>query len=488
VSDITVLEPPLEVPRPRRPPSVGGTLLSGVVLLLFAGWMTWVHLAQPRIDAVAAPEEALALVVSRGMELNEGLRRISPWERRLHQLISADGSDDLKQAIAWYEELAERSDDPMVNAHLAILYGEAGETDRVEKLTAAWTAGGGMLALLAPIIHTAYLAGADADEDAERAGLRESLADGWFRDRLALAWATRVGDTAVRAEAIHSLETSARALLGRARALAVMNVTLVGAGVVALAAIWRRRRRPGALTVGRAALPPPWPGKLGVVVLIRGGAGAALIIVVLLFMSGLFGSWFDLDHPMLEAITWPLMYVPLLVLVQRFLLAPAGIGFSDALGFRVVPGAGQRVAMIGVALVAAGALFTSLITLGGSRLHLTSHWSEWFDEELAFGDTLAVVASLAGAVVFAPLFEEIVFRGILFATLRRGMGARLAIVTSGVVFAFAHGYGALGFVDVLWSGALWAWAFERTGSVLPGMMAHALTNLMVSVTVLTLLR
>ncbi len=78
MSDITVLEPPLEVPRPRRPPSVGGTLLSGVVLLLFAGWMTWVNLTQPRIDTVAAPEEALALVVSRGMELNEGLRADLP--------------------------------------------------------------------------------------------------------------------------------------------------------------------------------------------------------------------------------------------------------------------------------------------------------------------------------------------------------------------------------------------------------------------------
>jgi membrane protease YdiL (CAAX protease family) len=126
--------------------------------------------------------------------------------------------------------------------------------------------------------------------------------------------------------------------------------------------------------------------------------------------------------------------------------------------------------------------------LGGNRLHLTSHWSEWFDEELAFGGTGAVAASLAGAIVFAPVFEEIVFRGILFATLRRRMGAGLAMVTSGLIFAFAHGYGALGFVDVLWSGVLWAWAFERTGSVLPGMMAHALTNLLVSVTVLALLR
>ncbi|MGH7335294.1 MAG: lysostaphin resistance A-like protein [Candidatus Rokuibacteriota bacterium] len=488
MSDVTVLEPPLEVPRARRPPSLGGTLLAGLVLALFAGWMTWVHLTQPRIDAVAAPEEALALVVSRGMDLNEALRQAAPWERRLHQLISADGSDDLKQAIVWYEELAERSNDPQVDAHLAILYGEAGDTPRVEKLTATWTGRGGMLTILAPIINTAYLGAVDTDEDAERAGLRESLAEGWFADRLALAWAARVGDASLRSEASRSLETRARALLGRTRGLAVMNLALIATGVGALVAIWRRRRRPGALAVGRAALPPPWPGTLGVLVLIRGGAGAAFVMVALLVVSGLLGPWFDLNHPMLEAITWPLMYVPMLVLVRQYLLAPAGIGFTDALGLRLVPGAWPRLVMVGVALVAAGALLTTLITLGGSRLQLTSHWSEWFDEELAFGDAVAVAAGLAGAVALAPVFEEIVFRGILFATLRRGMGPGLAIVTSGVVFAFAHGYGTLGFVDVLWSGVLWAWAFEKTGSVLPGMMAHAVTNLMVSITVLALLR
>ena len=94
----------------------------------------------------------------------------------------------------------------------------------------------------------------------------------------------------------------------------------------------------------------------------------------------------------------------------------------------------------------------------------------------------------AGSVVFAPLFEEVVFRGILFATLRSALRPGSAIVLSGAIFGVAHGYGALGFLDVASSGMLWAWAFERTGSVLPGMAAHAVTNLMVTITVLVLLR
>jgi hypothetical protein len=488
VIEVTSAEPPLEAPGVRRGLSRSGTLLAGVILAVFAGWMTWTQLTQPRVDMVAAPEGALALVVSRGMDLNEGLAQVPAWERRLHQLVTTDGSDDLRQAIAWYEELADRSLDPTVDAHLAILYGEAGERARIEKMTAGWEARGGMLAVLAPIVNTAYLGTVDTDEDAERGGLAEVLPEGWFADRLALAWATRVGDVALAEQARRGLEARGHQLIVRARVLALANVALVGFGIAALVTVWRRRRRPEALAVGGAPLPPPWSMGLGMAVLIRGGAGGALVIVALLFLSGAAGPWFDLEHPLLDTLTWPLMYVPVLLLARRHLLRPAGLGFRDALGLRVGSGGARHVAIVTLALVAAGALVTTLLTLGGHWLRLTSHWSEWFDEELAFGDVTAILANAVGSVVLAPVFEEAVFRGILFATLRRVLRPAGAIALSGAIFGVAHGYGAVGFLDVASSGMLWAWAFEKTGSVLPGMAAHAVTNLVVTITVLALLR
>jgi hypothetical protein len=464
------------------------TLLCALAFLLFAGWMTWLHLTVPPVDTVAAPEDALALVVARGMELNEGLHGTSDWERRLHQLVTTDGGNDLEQAIAWYEELADHSLDARTEVQLAILYGEAGDLARLERLTASWPRRAGPLAELAPVVASAYTGPGDADDEAERAVLLERLPGGWFADRLALAWATRVGDAALRSQASLALAMRARHALWRARALAVMNGAVAAVGVIALVALWRRRGRPDALAVGAARMPPPWSGTLGLVVLIRGGAGAAAVILVLSFTSGLLGSWLDLEHPVLDAVTWPLMYLPLFLLARRYLLAPSGIGFRDALGLRLVAGGGRRLALVSAALVVAGAAVTTVLALGGARLQLTSHWSEWFDGDLAFGGPAAIAGSLAGAVVLAPFFEEVVFRGLLFATLRRGMRASPAIVVSAAIFAIAHGYGAVGLADVLWSGVLWAWAFERTGSVLPGMAAHAATNLLVSVTVLVLLR
>jgi len=177
-----------------------------------------------------------------------------------------------------------------------------------------------------------------------------------------------------------------------------------------------------------------------------------------------------------------------LFLARRHLLAPAALGFREAFGLSVVPRGGRRLCLMALAMIAASALVSTLLTLGGGWLGLASHWSEWFDEELAFGNTAAILANTAGSVVLAPLFEEVVFRGILFATLRTALGPALAIALSGAIFGVAHGYGALGFLDVAFSGMLWAWAFEKTGSVLPGMAAHAVTNLLVTGSVLALLR
>ena len=46
----------------------------------------------------------------------------------------------------------------------------------------------------------------------------------------------------------------------------------------------------------------------------------------------------------------------------------------------------------------------------------------------------------------------------------------------------------LGFASVLVSGVLWAWAYERTGSLVPSITAHAVDNLSAALTVLVVLR
>ena len=99
-----------------------------------------------------------------------------------------------------------------------------------------------------------------------------------------------------------------------------------------------------------------------------------------------------------------------------------------------------------------------------------------------------LATSLVEYVILAPIFEELAFRGLLFAMLRRRFTFLPAALLSATIFALAHGYSLLGFMSVLWKGFLWAWIYERTGSLLPGMLAHAVNNVLVCLSVMVLLR
>ena len=52
--------------------------------------------------------------------------------------------------------------------------------------------------------------------------------------------------------------------------------------------------------------------------------------------------------------------------------------------------------------------------------------------------------SLVEYVIFAPCFEELAFRGLLFAILRRKFRFLPAALISAGIFGVAHGYGLVG--------------------------------------------
>jgi uncharacterized protein len=121
-------------------------------------------------------------------------------------------------------------------------------------------------------------------------------------------------------------------------------------------------------------------------------------------------------------------------------------------------------------------------------LHLSSHWADGLQENLIWGSWGLVVRETIDSAIWAPLGEEVAFRGVLYPGLRSRFGVAPAAALSAAVFAVAHGYGVLGFVAVFWSGVLWALAYEKTGSLWPGIIAHSAGNLMATAGVIALLR
>ncbi|MHB1160587.1 MAG: CPBP family intramembrane glutamic endopeptidase [Chloroflexota bacterium] len=81
---------------------------------------------------------------------------------------------------------------------------------------------------------------------------------------------------------------------------------------------------------------------------------------------------------------------------------------------------------------------------------------------------------LVGAVV-APIVEEIFFRGYVFRAYQDQKGLLQAFVFSSGLFALVH-LDLAALLPILTVGLLLAFLFYRTGSVLPGIVAHAANN------------
>ena len=79
-------------------------------------------------------------------------------------------------------------------------------------------------------------------------------------------------------------------------------------------------------------------------------------------------------------------------------------------------------------------------------------------------------------MVGAPIVEELFFRGLFFAALRkRGVGAVLTILITGAVFAGFH-FEPTRFFVLLPTGLVLGWVRWKTGSTGASMVAHGLVN------------
>jgi len=81
------------------------------------------------------------------------------------------------------------------------------------------------------------------------------------------------------------------------------------------------------------------------------------------------------------------------------------------------------------------------------------------------------------AIGAAPLFEEFIFRGLVFQGLRRSAHAALAIVASAAIFAIVHP--AISVIPVFVLGLAAAWSFERSKLLISSIAAHMVYNALI---------
>jgi hypothetical protein len=85
---------------------------------------------------------------------------------------------------------------------------------------------------------------------------------------------------------------------------------------------------------------------------------------------------------------------------------------------------------------------------------------------------LATLLVLAG---WAPLVEELIFRGLIYGWVEGRWGSRVAVPVSALAFAAAH-FDPTYMILVLPLGFLFSWLRWRTNSLLPSLVSHMVNN------------
>jgi len=89
--------------------------------------------------------------------------------------------------------------------------------------------------------------------------------------------------------------------------------------------------------------------------------------------------------------------------------------------------------------------------------------------------TSALGVGLVGGLV-APFCEEILFRGVIFAWMRRHWNLQLSMIASAAIFAAFHVIPAV-MPEIFILGLVMAWLYERSGSIYPAILLHVTNNL-----------
>jgi len=128
-----------------------------------------------------------------------------------------------------------------------------------------------------------------------------------------------------------------------------------------------------------------------------------------------------------------------------------------------------------------GTAWGGIATLGAFTyirvLNLVPQWQKWKQNvELSalFAQAERPLWICALAILAAPLFEEFLFRGLIFKGLQRSTGPTLAALGSAALFALIHP--PISVIPVFGLGIAAALSFRRSGFLLAPIITHAVYN------------
>jgi membrane protease YdiL (CAAX protease family) len=138
--------------------------------------------------------------------------------------------------------------------------------------------------------------------------------------------------------------------------------------------------------------------------------------------------------------------------------------------------AGWAIAGALVAIYVFEVVYSAAVHPGNEQGLTPSHWEA--------AHAAAYVANAVVICTWVPFVEELTYRGLGYSLLER-FGRGRAILGVGILFGLAHGL-VLSLPVLVAFGCALAWIRSETGSVLPGMVAHSLFNVVALVAAVTI--
>lgn len=122
-------------------------------------------------------------------------------------------------------------------------------------------------------------------------------------------------------------------------------------------------------------------------------------------------------------------------------------------------------------------LFMFLISSADILIGLNDpNWISMWDIETFDVDAGVIILEAIGSIIFAPIVEELIFRGVLFNRLKIRTGIIPAMLISSFIFAIGHDVG--GMVSAFLFGVCMCILYLKTDNILIPMSVHFLNNVL----------
>ncbi len=459
-----VTPPPLSPPVPPRPRfTIVGNCIGLVLFVLIISFSYRDLITEPSLATLWYPEDTSLRIADRFLAFQTIRETLAEPLRTQNRLFVAGKDFDYyaREILEECEEFVLGKSEPLndlrVLSALAVLDFEEGKRESAESRLTLIAGAPGSVGMAANL-RAAYASQPRVIDDDEAYATASRLPEEWYYPTLQARFAEGRGDAALALRWRQSVGASLRERRAGLYFLNALGNLLFLGGLVAILHNWRHPAK-------RSNLPVWWSVTEGLGVFFW---GAALGHVAYFLIS-------TTPLPLLQetALFYSVITgLPAVLLVLWRLCRPFGIEICALLGLHL----SATIVRSGLILLAIQSVFAFGLTLLFDWLEPRSSMTEGVDEMMIWGSVGQKIATLLNATLGAGVFEEILFRGVLFLTLRKCGGFFAAATISSLIFAGVHFYSWPGFVSVGVFGFLQAWSVERTQSLMPAILVHIATN------------